>query len=80
MWLKRLFDEGKPNRVRVLRASPRWHVSPRLVERGAAEGWLALADGYVTLRTPEGDVRYRILAAPTVTDRFYRCELEASNG
>lgn len=75
MYLKRLFEDGKPNKVRVLRASPRWNVSPRLVERGAAEGWLSLVGGFVVLNTEAGELRYRIVAAPTVVDRFYRTEL-----
>ena len=42
------------------------HFSPRILERGMAEGWLSIVDGRVILRTADGDpsIEFSILEAP----------------
>ncbi len=52
--------------VEVKSASREWHVPPSLVEQGAAEGWLTLGDGRITLKTAGSldNVVYRIVRVP----------------
>lgn len=40
------------------------HFSPRLVQRGAEEGWLSLMQGKIVLHGPKHDVSYRIKKGP----------------
>ncbi len=80
MYLKRMYapavegEARKCSHIKVLRANAGWHVSPRLVERGAAEGWLSLVDGKVVVKTAtdEADLVYAIKRAPG----HYCCECE----
>ncbi len=70
MFLKRLHDHTDPdnptvrNVIRILRAGPRQHFSPELVQRATAEGWMSLVQGVLTLHGEDGDVRYRMLRSP----------------
>lgn len=65
MYLKRLKDDdGRYSQVKVLRTGDAWRPSTRIIEQGSAQGWLTLGKGYVTLHTPEGDVRFRIVRGP----------------
>lgn len=65
MYLKRIRDDsGRAMQVRILRSGDAWRPSTRVIEQGTAEGWLTLGGGAVTLHTPEGDVRFRIIHPP----------------
>lgn len=65
MLLKRLYDEKKNVRgVRVLRAGPKQHFSPKMVERAVSEGWMSLAAGRITVNAEPEAVVYQIKAAP----------------
>lgn len=45
-------------------AGSRHHFSPELIAKGAAEGWLSLAQGKITIHGADGDVAYRIVREP----------------
>jgi len=61
-------ENGLPTitHVDALHASKTWRPSTGIVERGIAEGWLAIADGRLSVRTAPGtdDVVYRIIRGP----------------
>jgi hypothetical protein len=42
------------------------HFTPKLIERGFAEGWLSIVDGVIVLKTEKGepDLEFRIVEAP----------------
>lgn len=44
------------------------HFSPRILERGMAEGWLSIADGELKIKTAPGkpDIRFAIREAPGI--------------
>lgn len=81
MKLKRIFnaDQTKVTAIRVLHLSPVWHVSPRVLEKGLAEGWLSVADARLTLHTETDtdDVVYDILAPPDRKQgrNYYDCKV-----
>ena len=58
MWLKRVHDHstGKPvvAGVKVLHLGRKQKFSPNLLKQGAMEGWLAFAEGKITLTDIEG--------------------------
>lgn len=65
MFLKRLYDKDlKVTGVKVLRAGERQNFSPELVQKAAAEGWLTMGGGKITVHGQAGDVVYRIEAMP----------------
>lgn len=87
MLLRRVFvegsvDAGNPvvDHVKVLSAGERWHVTPRLVEKGIAEGWMTVGRHQIVLKTAPGDppVAFRIERAPNKDNRFYSCVREAN--
>ena len=73
MKLKRQYDKKtlKSKRPTILyvdvqNGGKEWRPSGRIINRGAAEGWLSIVDGVITLKThPDlDDVKYRIMAPP----------------
>lgn len=70
---------GGTIRVRVQNLSEEWHVSPRIVERGQAEGFIQIADGKLTLKAPEGesDTVFQIVAPPNREQgkHYYDCRV-----
>ena len=50
--------------VKVKHAGDKQHFSPRIIERGVAEGWMSLERGVITIHSDEGDVVYKIKAPP----------------
>lgn len=50
--------------VEIQNSVDEWHVSPKLMDKGIAEGWMTVSKGRITLHTPEGDVDYAISAKP----------------
>ncbi len=73
MYLKKIYIEGsvaagapRVDYIKVLRSNPRWHVSPTLVERSMAEGWLSVDEGKMVLKTGKGesDLVYMIERPP----------------
>jgi hypothetical protein len=90
MRVKRVFVDGAPDHLEiqhVVEVGGTQHFSPKLVERGAAEGWLTMGGGKIVLKTAEGepDLEFAIIAPPGRyedesepagyrVDNFYRCE------
>jgi hypothetical protein len=37
---------------------------PRLIMRGVREGWLSINDDYVTLKSVDGDIKFKIVRSP----------------
>jgi hypothetical protein len=88
MYLKRLYDDaavaaweaaGRPQSskpavkgIKVLRAGPEQHLSPRFIEGGLGEGWLKIARGCVLIAGQDGEVAYRIVRPPGL----YCCHCE----
>lgn len=65
MYLKRLYDKDlNVSGIKVLVASPRWNVAPKILNNGIAEGWISTAGGKITIKAEGGDVVYKILRAP----------------
>jgi len=68
MLLKRLYDHsgGTPKfaGVRVLRAGRRQRFSQGLVDEAVRDGWMALADGRITVRGVDKTLTYRIVRGP----------------
>lgn len=65
MKLKKLYDANlKVNGIKVLNASPRWNVSPKLVNAGIADGWISTGGGKITINAVNGDFVYNILRGP----------------
>lgn len=69
LYLKRQYERdgdkiGKVNGVKVLRARRVHHFTPDFVQGGAAEGWLSLSGGRITIHGVDGDVVYVIVRAP----------------
>lgn len=83
MKLKRIFKNGEISAIRILHLSPRWHISPRIMEKGVAEGWMSVSKGKLTLHTEDGqdDVVYDIVAPPDrkAAKNYYHCEV-VTNG
>ena len=50
--------------IRVLRLGRKQKFSPDLVTRGAADGWLVLAGGRITLKAEGGDIAFRVVRTP----------------
>jgi len=50
--------------VRVLSAKKVQHFSPSVIERGAAEGWLSMANGLISIGKGKDAVQYRIVRTP----------------
>ncbi len=50
--------------VRVLRAGRKQKFSPDLVATGAAQGWLSMAGGRITLHAEDGEHVYRVVRVP----------------
>lgn len=50
--------------VEVLRVGRKQKFSPDLIARGAAEGWLAMAEGRITMKTTDGPMAFRIVRTP----------------
>lgn len=67
---------GKVSHVEVKNASPRWHVSPRLVERAVTQGWMTVGRSEIRLHTDNGDVVYVIESGPSKEAAYYDCRLE----
>lgn len=67
MQLKKLYDTSGPTPqvtgVQVLHAGPRQNFSPRILERGVAEGWITMGEGRILLRS-KPPVAYRIVRTP----------------
>lgn len=68
MYLKKIYDHesGEPvvSGVKVLRAGKAQNFSPSFIEGGAAEGWLSMAQGRITIHGADGDIVYVIARAP----------------
>lgn len=62
----------------VVRAGQFQNLSIRYVQKGILEGWISAGNGKLIIHT-EPLLQYRILALPTPTQHFYRCE-QVSNG
>lgn len=94
MYLKRIFPKGVEVRVEkdgervevfeeclieIKRASPVWHVSQKLMDKGIGEGWMSVGKRQVTLHTPSGDVVYDIHSAPDRKSNrhYFDCRLAA---
>ena len=76
-------DEGVSH-LDVLDETPvgdEWHPSPRVFDKGFAEGWLSLADGQATIKTgpDDEDHVYAVLAAPGVFCCHCGAQLDAGN-
>jgi len=71
---KRIFDNGVDagvTHLEVVEETPvgeEWHPSPRVIEKGFAEGWLAMGNGQAVIKTADGedDHVYDILDTPGV--------------
>jgi hypothetical protein len=83
--LKRQFDKkGNLSHLDVLEETPvgeEWHPSPRVIDRGLAEGWLSIGGGEVRIKTaPDVDDHvFKILAAPGVFCCHCGAKLDAGN-
>lgn len=87
MKFKRIFPKGVEVKdgkehfeeclVEIVQLSPEWHLSPRVMEKGVAEGWMSVAKGRLTLHTPTGDVEYEIVAPPDRSQarNYYDCRV-----
>lgn len=81
MLMKRQFNhdsDGVPtsvSHIEMQRSTERWHASPRVVEKGIAEGWLSVGGGKLTIKTAvdDQDVVYKIDRGPG----HYCCECHA---
>jgi hypothetical protein len=80
MHLKRIFGEDKkrPSHVEVLQLSKRWNISPELVAGAARDGWLAIGDGKVVLKTDKGPLVFNMLFTPGWYCCFCNKELDNS--
>lgn len=80
MLLKRVYEgEGKEQKlshVQVTRKTPVQKFSTKFVEQQAKEGILSLGGGNITLKTDEGDLVYKIVAAPG----YYCCHCNEQVG
>lgn len=54
----------KVSGVVIQAAGPRWNVSPELVAKAAAEGWLKIGDGKITILGGEKSVSYTVKRIP----------------
>lgn len=82
MLVKRKFVDGKPDHLAILHGPDnggRQHFSPRLIERGAAEGWLSMGNGQIVLKTAEGepDAAFEIKAGPGLYCCFCDAKLDS---
>lgn len=79
MKLKRIFNEGEIVAIRVLHLSPVWHPSPRVIDKGLAEGWLSMGNKQLTLHTEDDtdDVVFDIIATPDRKEgrNYYDCKV-----
>ncbi len=57
--------------IKLLHAGPRQNFSPSLIEGAIAEGWVAMGDGQIVLRT-EPPASYRIVRVPG----YYCCHCQ----
>lgn len=83
MFVKRQFVEGQVDHLKILNGpeiGQRQNFSPRLIERGAAEGWLSIGGGFITITTTPGepDMVFRIVRTPGRYCCFDDSKLEGS--
>jgi len=83
MQVKRQFVDGQPDHLKILHSPAlggRQHFTPRLIEKGAVEGWLSFGAGKITIKTvpDEADLVFKILRAPGVYCCFDEAKLEGS--
>lgn len=69
MRVKRIFHEGAPSHLEFQTVGPvgsSQKLTQRLLEKGIAEGWLAIAGGEWTFKTADGqpDVVFKVVAKP----------------
>ena len=82
MFLKRLWakdKDGKPTAVKgvhVLRSKAVEHWSPKLVQTGIAEGWLAAGAGKFTVTGDNQTIEYRVIRGPGTYSCFTGEKLE----
>lgn len=62
----RLFLDVDGTKVVEPGASSEWKLSPKVMERGVAEGWMSFGRGHVTLHTKADspDVVFKVHSAP----------------
>jgi hypothetical protein len=67
MLLKRVYDDnGNIACVKVLKATKRQKFTQRMLDMGFTEGFMAIADKRITLKTTEGDMVFDILNGPGI--------------
>lgn len=74
-------EHGLPkiSHVEVKRAGKAWRPSKKVVEQGAADGWMSIADGKITIKTgpDDPDVNFKIVERRA---HDYDCVREKARG